>query len=291
MLLVTGATGFVGGEIVKRLIQQARGVRCLVRDPARAPEFLSRHCDSFQGDVLDTESLSRAVRGIAGIVHLVGIIRETKEATFEKMHVQATLNLLRAAQGAGVKRFLHMSALGSRPNAPSRYHQTKWKAEEAVRESGLDYTIFRPSVIFGPEDKFINLLAKMVRSSPILPRFGRGSLQPIWVEDVAMCFARSLDDDLTAGRAFDLGGPKAFRLDELMDLLCSVLEVRKPRLGSPEWMLRAAAAVMELTPKPLLTREQLLMMGEDNVCDIGPMTEAFGIAPRSLEDYLREHLA
>ncbi len=289
MFLLTGATGFVGGHIVRRLAQAGESVRCLARHPERAGDLFPRQCELAKGDVLDFGSISAAMQEARAVIHLVGIIRETKETTFDALHVRATRNVLRAAKEQGVPRFLHMSALGARPGAACRYHQTKWQAEEAVRASGLAYTIFRPSVIFGPEDEFINMLAKMIRLNPVLPRFGKGRIQPIWVEEVAACFAHSLQDDSTIGRAFELAGPEVFSVDELIDLLCRTLRKKRLRLPAPNWFLRAFATVAQLLPNPPLTREQLLMLGEDNTCDITEMQAVFGIAPRRLEDYLREH--
>jgi NADH dehydrogenase len=206
------------------------------------------------------------------------------------MHVRATQNLLAAATKAGVRRFLHMSALGCGSEAITRYHRTKWEAQEAVSKSELAYTIFRPSVIFGLEDKFINLLADMVRRLPALPRFGQGRIQPVWVEDVAACFAHALRDDATRGRAFDLCGPEVFTLDELMNLLCRKLGKHRRRLGIPPWLMRMGAALMELLPNPPVTREQMAMLGEANTCSSNNIGEVFGISPRKLEDYLNERL-
>jgi NADH dehydrogenase len=288
MLLLTGATGFVGSHLARRLVADGWEVRCLVRKPEQAPDFLRQNCELFPGDILQPSGLSAALRGVEGIIHLVGIIRESRGVTFEKVHGQGTRNLLQAAREAGVTRFVHMSALGARPEAASRYHQSKWAAETAVRNHGLAYTVFRPSVIFGPEDQFINLLLKMIPKLPVLPHFGWGNVQPIWVEDVVTCFCRSLNDAGAVGRSFNLAGPKIYSLDELFDLLSRRLGKSKPHLTPPQWLLWAGAKMLELTPHPPLTREQLLMLGEDNVADIGAMVGCFGLSPRSLENYLQE---
>jgi uncharacterized protein YbjT (DUF2867 family) len=291
MLLLTGGTGFVGSHLARRLIAEGWEVRCLVRKPEQAPAFLRQNCDLFEGDILDASRLPAVLRGIEGIINLVGIIQEKKGLTFEKIHLQGTRNLLQAAREAGVGRFLQMSALGARPGTTSGYHQSKWEAEEAVRNSGLAYTVFRPSIIFGKEDQFINLLLKLARRLPVLPHFGWGKVQPIWVEDVVTGFSRSLNDIGAIGRSFDLAGAKVYSLDELLDLLSRLLGTAKPRLTPPQWLLWAGARMSELTPHPFLTREQLHLLGEDNTADIGAMQGSFGLSPRSLEDYLEELLA
>lgn len=290
MVLLTGATGFVGRHIAARLVKEGWRVRCLVRDPARAPEFLRHHCELAQGDARDAEAAAQAAQGVEAIIHLIGIIRETKDARFEELHVGATVNLLQAAQRNGVRRFVQMSALGARADGPTPYLRTKWRGEEAVRASGLSYTIFRPSIIFGPEDEFINMLARLARRMPLLPRFGRGWMQPIWVEDVADCFVRSLKDELTFGRSFALGGPEVFTLDQIIELLCRLQGISKPRVKPPWPLLKLGARLIERFPGAPVTHDQLLMLEEDNTCDIGAMQGAFGIALRRLEDYLRELL-
>src|SRR3989304_8264423 len=168
MILITGSTGFVGRNIVKKAKEKGLKLKCLVRSPERARSVLGDNIEFAQGDVLNSNSLDKAMEGVEAIIHLVGIIVETKGASFENVHYHGTVNVVEAAKKAGVKRYLHMSALGTRADAESRYHKTKWQAEENVRNSGLDWTIFRPSVIFGSEDEFINMFIRMIKLSPII---------------------------------------------------------------------------------------------------------------------------
>src|SRR5260370_14912176 len=193
-VFITGARGFVGGGVVQALRADGHVVRCLVR---RGSEPLLKGLgavERVEGDVLIRRTLDVAVAGCDAVIHLVGIIRERPALaeTFERLHVDATLNVLAAASGAGVRRVLHMSALGTRPGARARYHQTKWRAEEAVRESGTAWTIFRPSVVFGRGDELISTLAGMIRRLPVVPVLGDGQyrLQPVAVEHVAAGFTR-----------------------------------------------------------------------------------------------------
>ena len=150
MILVTGATGFIGSNLVRRLAAEAKPVRALVRDAEKARRVLGPDVETITGNIAEPVSLARAAEGADTIIHLVGIIQEARGATFEGIHVRGTENILAAAVRAGARRFVFQSALGTRPNAPSRYHQTKWRAEELVRASGLSWTILRPSLVYGP---------------------------------------------------------------------------------------------------------------------------------------------
>jgi NADH dehydrogenase len=178
-----------------------------------------------------------------------------------------------AAKKAGVKRFLHMSALGTRPNARSRYHQTKWAADEYVRKSGLAWTIFRPSVIYGPQDKSINVLVKLIRLLPFVPVLGDGNskIQPVSVEIVARAFIAAIKNDDAVGKTYDLCGPEAFTWNELYDKLQRLCGTNKPKIHLPLPIARIQAAILEkLTPNPPFNREQLVMTEEDNTGDSKP---------------------
>lgn len=264
---VTGATGFVGRELLRQL-PEARPVR--------------------RG-----EPLAEAFAGAEAVIHLIGIIRERGENTFEHVHVGLTRAALEAAKAAGVRRFLHMSALGTRPGARSRYHQTKWAAEELVRQSGLAWTIFRASVIYGPEDKSINVLASTLRRLPVAVVLGNGKtkVQPISVQETAAALVSALSRQGAVGRTYELCGTEAFTWDELYDKLAAALGLRRPKLHLPLGVARCLAAVMErLLPNPPFTRDQLLMIAEDNTGDPLPVIREFGIHPQRFDDGLRRYL-
>ncbi len=221
MILVTGGTGFVGQEVVGELLALGYTVRLLARHPERGNSF-ARHprVELVCGDVLRPDTLPAAMTGVRAVIHLVGIIAETSRATYEEAHIEATRNVLAAAKQAGVTRWVQMSALGTRPFARSRYHLTKWRAEELVRQSGLDWTIFRPSLIYGHDerDRLLNLLRRALSwpldfiqlySFPLLD--GGGPLiQPVNVREVARCFALAPAKEAAIGRTYDLAGPVAF---------------------------------------------------------------------------------
>lgn len=294
MIVITGATGFVGEEVVRQARADGHAVRAIVRDVAQAETFRQRHSvELFHGNVLHAPSLEGAMDGAKCVIHLVGIINEWQENTFERAHTQATINVVDAAKKAGVKRYLHMSALGTRPGAHSRYHQTKWAAEEAVRKSGLAWTIFRPSLIYGAHDISINVMAKMVRLSPFVPVLGNGysKIQPVSVENVAKAFVAAIKNDATIGKVYDLCGPDAFTWNELYDKLQTVLGTHKPKLHLPLPIARLQAAMFEkLMPNPPFNRDQVIMAQEDNVGDQQPADREFMLEKETFEEGIARYL-
>src|SRR5262249_14908787 len=227
-VFVTGATGFVGRAVIQALRAEGYAVRCLVR---RGSEHDLRGLEAIErveGNVLARETLERGMAGCDTVVHLVGIIREQAAtlSTFERVHTQGTINVLQTAEATGVKRYLHMSALGSRAGAPARYHQTKWAAEEAVRASPIPWTIFRPSIIYGRGGEVVNMLAGMIeRYRIVVPVIGNGlqRVQPVPREHVAAGFARAVALDSTVKHSYDVVGPDAVTLLRLLDLIREAL--------------------------------------------------------------------
>jgi uncharacterized protein YbjT (DUF2867 family) len=294
IILVTGATGFVGRAVVREACRAGYEVRALVRDPSRAGWLAGRHgVELVAGDVLEASSVSNAMRGVTGAVHLVGIINEWGRNTFDRAHRQATVHVVDAARQEGVRRYVHMSALGTRPDAPSRYHQTKWAAEEHVRQSGLAWTIFRPSLIYGPGDISINVLAQTMRRAPVAPVLGTGHtrIQPVAVDVVARCFVAALHTDASVGQTVDLCGPDALTWNELMDAIMRRIDVTRPKLHLPLPVARVAGSVLgRLMFKPPFNRDQAIMAAEDNVGDPGPAERMFGVTQTSLERALAGYL-
>jgi uncharacterized protein YbjT (DUF2867 family) len=300
-VFVTGATGFVGQEIVRQLHGAGHSIRILARNPnsrgAKAAMSLYG-AEVHPGDVLDAASLNGALDGVAAVVHLVGIISEAGQSTFERVHTGGTQTIVTAAQQAGVRRFVHMSALGTRPNAVSRYHQTKWAAEEFVRRSGLEFTIFRPSLVYGPQDGFVNLFARIIRLSPVVPLLGspNARFQPIAVDVVATAFVSALGEPKSVGLTFDLCGPEALRLSEIVDQIESVLHRKRRKLRLPSWLARYQAAFLGwvypilLRRAPPLNRDQLTMLQEDNVGDSQPANELFGLRAVSFREGIAKYL-
>ncbi|MDB6125289.1 MAG: NAD-dependent epimerase/dehydratase [Pedosphaera sp.] len=248
--------------------------------------------------MLDTSTLPAGLKNIDAVIHLVGIISEVGRNTFEQVHTHGTQNMVVAAQQAGVKRFIHMSALGTRPNAISRYHRSKWAAEEFVRASGLDYTIFRPSIIYGLQDHFVNLFARMTRFSPVLPVIGRGQskLQPVPVADVAKCFVKALTEPTSIGQTYDLAGRDVLTFEQVLDEILQVTNRKRWKLHLPLPVARLQATLLEfIFPKllgkaPPLNRDQLIMLGEDNVGNPEPANKLFDLKPISFREGIASYL-
>jgi len=287
-VLVTGGTGFVGGHVVHALRARDVPVRALVRDPARAPRLGAWGVELVRGDVTDAASLAAACEGADAVVHLVSIITG-KPADFERVMAQGTRDLVAAATGAGVRRLVLASALGldERSRGAVPYYAAKWEMESAVRESGLEHVIFRPSFVFGKDGGVLPTFTRLARLAPVTPIVGDGTrrMQPIWVEDVAEFFARALE---TGSGVVELGGPDMVTWNDFWDRLKRVLGKRRPSVHVPVGLMRVQATVLERLPSPPLTRDQLTMLelGDNVVTDPAPAA-AFGVDLVPLDEQLR----
>jgi NADH dehydrogenase len=289
---VSGATGFVGQGVLRALIEAGHGVRALVHRGRLPRSFLSKGVTVVRGSVLDPATLESTMEECDAAIHLVGIIVEKRKASFYQIHYLGAVNAVEAARAAGVKRFLLMSALGAKSDAATPYFRTKWMAEEYLRSGDMDYTIMRPSIIFGKDDSFVNLLVRMTRYLPFVPVMGPGDgrLQPVWLEDVAACFVRALEKRESGGKTYDLGGPRQYTFNELLDAVAGLIGKKGRRVHVPLSVARPAAAVMELLlPKPPITRDQITMLEQSNICDISPMVNELGVEPSALEEAFLEY--
>lgn len=293
MVFVTGATGFVGRVIVARLLEAGARVRALARPRKRRPLWHHPNLTWIEGDLLAPDGFRADLDGAASVIHLVGILAEGRGRTYDRVHRQGTETMLALARAAGVRRYLQMSALGARPDAPSGYHRSKWAAEEAVRASGLAYTIFRPSLIYGAGDRLTTVFARIIDWSPIVPLVGpaRRPQQPIWVEDVARYFLAALELPQTAGRTYELGGPERLGLRALIERLLRVKANRRLIVHVPMALMRAQAALLQaLLPRPPLTPDVLVMLEEDNVVTDAAAQRDFPIQPVALDSILSRYL-
>lgn len=299
MIAVTGATGFIGAEIVRRASRAGTPVRGIARSPDRAEGLAALPgVELLEGDVVTGEGLDRVFDGADAVVHLVGIIVETKRQTYEEVHVRGTGNVLAAARAAGIRRFVHMSALGAEAGRDvTDYFRTKWEAERAVRESGLETTVFRPSVVFGPGDDFTNRLAPLVRWSPVvaLPGGGRFRLQPVWVGDVAECFLQAARANATDRPVYDVGGPEVMTLADMIQTMARAMGRRRRTIVPlPLPLARLGAAVLEALPtEPFVTRAQLAMLELESVVDpdgVRALTGAFDLQHARFGDKAPEWL-
>lgn len=292
MILVTGGTGFVGSHLIKRLASERIQTRCLARKTSAIEKLKELGIAVAYGDVLDKESLKKAVEDVETVIHLIGIIVEKKGATFEIIHTQGTKNLLEVSKEAGVQRFIYISALGARENARSRYHKTKLEAERAVINSGMEYIIFRPSIMIGEGGEFITMLSKIVRRAPIIPIIdGESKVQPIYVENTVDCIIKSLADPKTTNRIFEIAGPDQITYKELFLILMEFLDVDNPTFQIPITFMWPAAYILErVMEKPPITTQQLIMLQEDNICDISEMQEVFNLKLVPFKEALKTFL-
>lgn len=297
-IALTGASGFVGRHVLTHLVAADHQIRTLLRDPSRLT-VKPGGLHVVKGDLFDPKALDELVSSADAVIHLVGVImqRPGSGQTFERVHVQGVQNLLAAAGRGGVKRFIHMSALGSRPNAVSQYHRTKWLGEQAVRKSGVDYTIFRPSVIHGPDGEFMQMVRDFWTklAPPFVPYFGAGLLgtggagriAPVWVEDAARCFVAALTNDLSINETYPMGGPNAYTWPDFYQTVKQHLPRarNKKTLAVPVWK----AKLMARLPGMPFNVDQVVMSQEDSVCDINKVQRhfAFELAPfePTLADY------
>lgn len=290
--VVLGGGGFVGRHIVARLV--ARGHRVIV--PTRRREdakhlIMLPTVDVLEADIHDPRALDSLFAGATAVINLVGILNEDGANTFERAHVDLPRKVVAACHAAGVARLLHMSALGADPAGPSRYLKSKAAAEAIVAASGLKWTMFRPSVIFGREDAFLNLFARLSRALPVVVLATPNSrFQPIYVEDVAHCFVQAVGDDLTHHARYDLCGPTAYTLRDLVRYVGEVAGAVRPIVPLGPGLSRLQATMLEHLPGKLMSRDNLLSAQKDNVCDC-PFPAVFGIAPTALEVIAPQYLS
>jgi uncharacterized protein YbjT (DUF2867 family) len=289
-VLVTGGTGFVGPHVVHAIAERGHDLKLLVRDSTRSRELPGQ---PVVGEMTNTVSLQHAVEGVEAVVHLVAI-RQGKEEQFRRVMEQGTRDLATAARDAGVRRFVLMSALGTSEETKDLvpYYHAKWEMEQAVKGSGVDHVIFRPSFVFGRDGGILPTFRKLARLTPATPIIGSGEqrIQPIWVDDVAMYFAEALDKPETTNRTFDLGGPDIVSWNDFWQRLRTTLGIRRrPRLHVPIGLMRVNAVVTERLPGNIpLTRDLLKMLEHgDNVVTNDDALQTFQLPLVTLDEQLR----
>jgi nucleoside-diphosphate-sugar epimerase len=296
---LTGSGGFVGSAILEELARRGLVVNALVN--RKNPPAVEGDIRIVRADLFDPQGLDAAIAGCDTAIHLIGIIKENPSAgiTFQRMHVEATRSVVESAKRAGVKRFIHMSALGVRADAVSDYGKTKWLGEEIVRGSGLDWTIFRPSMIHGSRGEFMRMEAGWARkkSPPFLfmPYFGAGILglggvgqiQPVYVDDVARAFVDAIGNPKSIGQTYCLGGADRLTWPQMHKITARAI-VGKDRLtmAIPAWYAKMLAAIVPGSLLPF-NRDQVIMSQEDNTCDTADFERDFGWKPVGFEAALR----
>ena len=291
MILVTGATGFVGRRVVERLASSRKNVRALTRGGGA---MMPWGVKIAIGDVLDPQSLTSAMQGVDAVVHLVAVIREVGDRTFQRVNYEGTKNVIEAATKAGVDRVVFVSTVGSTSDPEVPYLYSRWMAEEEIARSDLDYTVVRFTIGFGQGDEFLNRLAALVKMSPLAPVAGDGTsvFQPISVDDVARCVVESIGRHDLEGKTVDIGGPDYYTYDELIDLVGETLGVKVAKVHVPVCVMTPAATIMEsLTPSPPVTREQLKMIAIGENTSLDSVELHFGFRPMPIRgniDYINK---
>jgi uncharacterized protein YbjT (DUF2867 family) len=289
-VLITGGTGFVGPHVVRAVADRGHDLKLLVRDSTRSRDLPGQ---PVVGEMTNTVSLQHAVEGVDAVVHLVAI-RQGREEQFKRVMEQGTRDLVSAAKDAGVKRFVLMSALGTGEDSKDlvAYYHGKWEMEQAVKNSGLEHVIFRPSFVFGRDGGILPTFRKLAKLTPVTPIIGSGEqrIQPIWVDDVAAYFAAALDKPETINRTFELGGPDIVSWNEFWQQLRTALGIRRrPSLHVPIGLMRVNALVTERLPGNIpLTRDLLKMLEHgDNVVSNNDAVQTFQLPLLSLDEQLR----
>ena len=290
-VFVTGSTGFVGNHVLHELVEKGHQVKALVRPGSEHKLKRPDDVETIPGTVEEIADLIQGMQGCEAAIHLVGIIRAfpSQDITFERLHTEAAANVIGAAKEAKVQRLLHMSALGAREDGPTAYLRTKFAAEELVRQSGLNYTIFRPSLIFGRGGEAIKMFADMVKKY-VVPIIGDGQyrFQPVSVTTVAQGFEKGLDPETANDQTLDVGGPDNVTFDEIMDTLARVMGKSIVKIHMPILPLRLATSALQHAPGYPLTTDQITMLLEGSTCDEKPFYELLGLEPISLEQTLRD---
>lgn len=291
---VFGGAGFLGHAVVQALAVRGYLIRVPTRDLNKAQDLLPMgdvgQIVPFAASVRSDAAVAESIRGSDIVINLIGELAESEKNGFQLAHVETAARLARIAKAEGVAHFIHVSALGADMKSRSRYARTKAIGEEAVRAFFPDAIILRPSVMFGPRDKFFNKFALMARFLPFLPLIGGGHtrLQPIYVGDVAQAVLAGLDRKTALGKLFVLGGPRVYTFHELMQLVLKTISVRRWLVPVPWGLAKLLARLFEFVPNPPLTRDQVELLKTDNTVRLqhggrAPDMEALGIVPTPLE--------
>ena len=291
---VLGGSGFVGSAIVRQLSLAGYGVKVLTRRREASKHLiLLSNVDVIECGVMDVAALAEALKGEDAVINLIGILHNSKKASFNAMHAELPARLVKLCVKLGIKRLVHMSALQASQQAPSAYLKSKAEGESAVLRANknIDVTVFRPSIIFGRGDGFINLFATLVKLLPvILLAKPNAKFQPIYVEDVAHAFVASLDDVDTYGKAFDLGGPKVYTLRQLVAYVADTLGKKRPIIGLNNMLSYLQAFAMELLPVKLMTRDNVRSMEVDSIC-VTSFPAFLDFQPVALETIVPDYLS
>lgn len=294
MILVTGATGFIGRHLVERLMQEGRAIRCLIPEHRLHQLPWENPPEIIVGNVLDEEALFRAVTGVHAIIHLENAQWWGRPRDFERIELGGTRNLITAARAARVGRLITISHLGAASAAAYTLMRYKGMVEEAIRSSGLAYTIIRSGIVFGEEDAFINHIAMQLQANPfffLMPGHGEIVLHPIYIDDLVTAIVCSLDSIDVVDQTLEIGGPEYITLRDLIRTIMRVSGMYRPIIPTPPYVLRWLTAIWSrVLPRSLITSQWLDILATNRTARLGSIFENFGIRPRRLEDTLLTYM-
>jgi len=293
MIFIAGATGFIGGNLVEDLLSRGLKIKCLVRSEGADKSLRSKGIEVVRGDIAIPDTLKEVLHPDDFVIHLVGIIEEKGAATFQSVHVEGTRNLVAEAKRVGVRHFFYQSALGADKNSWSGYLRTKAEAEEIVKQSGLGFTIFRPSLVIGPWDGFTKRLTEMIKLSPVLPipGEGRARFQPVYIKDWLKCLTRVIDSPEKYSSTYDIAGPEQLTYTELVEILAEVMRRKKPVFKIPMGLMKLSVSLLStVLSSPPITTDQLRLLEMDNISDRDIIEKNFGFSPIRYKDALKEFI-
>ncbi len=294
MIFVAGGTGFIGRHLLRALKKAGHEARCLVHNPARTGVCTGLGFGTVRGNVMDRGSLGGAIDGARTVAHLVGIIEESGAQTFQDIHVRGTENLLEEARKAGVEHFIYVSAIGADPGSPYPYQRTKARAEEAVKASGIAYTIFRPSLVIGPGGGFVGKMLDIVgMPGPFIPVPGGGEslFQPVFVEDLARCIIMSVNNPEARGRLYDVGGPEQLTYNRMLEILAGAMGRKKRLLHIPMGLMAPVVKALEKARLSPVSSDQLGLLGKDNICAPDAVKRSFGFEPVTYREAIERSIS
>lgn len=295
MIAVLGGTGFIGRNVLEQLSQGEEPMRALYRKSSKADSLRQyKNVELVEGDVVDPASLKRLMQGADKLIHAAAVTGNIKNVNniYERVHVEGTKNVVKAAQEAGIRKIVLLSGLGTKPANPGTYMQTRWLMEEAIRQSGIDWFILQPSILFGKGSEFFEAQARIIKLAPVAPVIGNGKtrFQPIYVKDVARCTVEALNSPDKVGRALAIGGPEYYTMNELINLIVRTLGKKRIKVYLPLWAAGIQAKLFNLLPKPPLTPATVELFDFDNVTPDPQIVEhEFGFKPHDLKNYLEKN--
>lgn len=292
-ICVLGGSGFVGSAIVAKLDAAGYAVKVLTRRRDSAKHLLLLpNVQVVECNVLDYQALNSALRGVDAVINLLGVLHQSRHLSFNAVHHQLPAQLAKICVDLNIKRLVHMSSLRAGKNAPSQYLRSKGAGEAAlaVHQSELNITIFKPSIIFGRDDRFINLFSSLVKLLPVVMLAKpNAKFQPVWVEDVASCFVACLSNHATYGQTYELAGPKVYSFRELVQTVMNTLQVQRPIIGLNDPLSYAQAFMMELLPIKLMSRDNIRSMEVDSVSEQA-FSAVFNLTPTAVETVIPQYL-